>query len=99
MAVTVVVRPTLNSDAGVVQALHDSVTGATKDIAMQAGDISRHTFLSPINPRDFLGIDVWASAEAFQRFSSDPKNPGVLRPDVRWNTRSNRVQESGWNKW
>ena len=47
MSVTVVVRAKLKRDPGEIQAIHDSVTGATKDMAQQAGDVSHRIFLSP----------------------------------------------------
>ena len=67
MSVTVVVRGMLKSDPGAIQAIHDSVTGATREMAQQAGDISHNTFLSPADRRNFLGIDVWSSAEEGER--------------------------------
>jgi quinol monooxygenase YgiN len=68
-------------------------------MAQQAGDVSHRTFLDPANHREFLGIDVWASSEAFQRFSGDPKIQELFgqmfegMPDVTlW-------EDSGWNAW
>jgi quinol monooxygenase YgiN len=99
MSVTVIVRAKLKSDRNSVRKLHDEVTAATKEMARGAGDVSHQTFLNPNDPRDFLGIDVWKSSEAFQKFSSDPKIQQFFgqmfegRPDVTvW-------EDSGWNKW
>jgi quinol monooxygenase YgiN len=73
MAVTITIRARLKSDQASMKKVHDEVTGATKDMAMQAGDISHHVYLNPTDPRDFLGIDVWQTAEQAQAFASDPR--------------------------
>ncbi len=98
-AVTVVVRARLRGDATSAQQLHDQVTGATRDQAKAAGDISHRTFLNPADPGAFLGIDEWQSAEAFQAFASNPQIAEFFgglfdgQPDVTvW-------MSPGWNEW
>lgn len=99
MSVTVVVRAKLKGDPGAIQAIHDSVTGATKDMAQQAGDVSHHTFLGAGDRRDFLGIDVWASSEAFQRFSSDPKIQEFFGQMFDGMPEVTLWEDVGWNSW
>lgn len=99
MSVTVVVHARLKGDPGEIQAIHDSVTGATKDIAQQAGDVSHQTFLNPADRRSFLGVDVWASGEAFQRFSSDPKIQEFFGQMFEGAPEVTLWEDSGWNKW
>ena len=97
--VTVVIRARLRGSVGSAQALHDQVTGATKEMAQAAGDISHRTFLNPADPMDFLGIDVWQSAEAVGAFASSPQIVEFFgglfegQPEVTiWTS-------SGWNEW
>ena len=99
MSVTVVVRARLKADAASIRGIHDAVTGATKDMARDAGDISHQTYLSPSDPRDFLGIDVWASVEAFQRFSSDPKIQEFFGQMFEGMPEVTVWEDSGWNRW
>ena len=73
MSVIVTVRARLKAEPESIQALHDQVTAATKEQAQAAGDLSHKVVLSPHDRRDFLGIDEWQSAEAFQQFSSNPQ--------------------------
>ena len=72
-AVSVTIRARLRSDQATAQQLHDQVTGATREMAIAAGDISHRVFLNPMDPRDFLGIDEWKSAEAVGAFASSPQ--------------------------
>jgi quinol monooxygenase YgiN len=72
-AVTVVVRARLRGDPAAARQLHDQVTSATREGAVAAGDLSHRTFVSPADPSEFLGIDEWRSAEAFQAFASNPQ--------------------------
>jgi len=65
MAVTVIVRAKLKGDRASIQAIHDSVTGATKEMALQAGDVSHQTFLSSTNLR--------GSAQTPRSRSSSPR--------------------------
>jgi quinol monooxygenase YgiN len=99
MAVTVIVRAKLKSDPGAIRQLHDQVTGATKEMAKAAGDVSHRTFLNPRNQRDFLGIDVWQSAEAFQKFSSDPQIQQFFGQMFDGMPEVTVWSESGWNSW
>lgn len=99
MSVLVIVRARLKDDPENIKKLHDEVTKATKDMAQKAGDVGHKIYLGAQDPREFLGIDEWESAEAFQQFSSDPKIReffGQLfegRPEVTvWS-------ESDWNQW
>jgi quinol monooxygenase YgiN len=97
--VTVIIRGRLRSDRATAQQLHDQVTGATRDMAIQAGDLTHRVFLNPADEKDFLGIDEWRSADAVMSFSSDPRIQDFFgqlfdgQPDVTvW-------VPSGWNEW
>jgi quinol monooxygenase YgiN len=99
VAVLVTIRGRLKDDPGAIQKIHDAVTTATKDMALQAGDISHRVYLNPQDGREFLGIDEWASAEAVQAFSANPQIQEFFSqmfegaPDVTvW-------QGGGWNEW
>lgn len=99
MAVLVTIRGRLRDDPSVIQKIHDGVTAATKEMALQAGDISHRVYLSVQDGRDFLGIDEWQSAEAVQAFSANPQIQEFFAqmfdgaPDVTiWQT-------AGWNEW
>ncbi len=99
MSVTITVRARLKADPASIKKIHDEVTGATKEMARQAGDISHIVYLDPMDQRNFLGIDVWASAEQAQAFAGSPQiqeffgNMFEGMPEVKAWT------ESGWNKW
>jgi quinol monooxygenase YgiN len=71
--VLVTIRGRLRDDPEAVRQIHDAVTTATKEMALQAGDISHRVYLNPRDGRDFLGIDEWNSAQAVQTFSADPQ--------------------------
>lgn len=71
--VTVIIRARLRGEPAAARQLHDQVTGATREMAIAAGDISHRVFLDPTDPGAFLGIDVWQSAEAVGAFSQDPR--------------------------
>jgi quinol monooxygenase YgiN len=97
--VTVVIRARLRGSVDAARALHDQVTGATREMAQAAGDLSHRTFLNPADPMDFLGIDEWQSAEAVQAFASSPQIVEFFgglfdgQPEVTvW-------ASSGWNEW
>ena len=99
MSVTITIRARLKADAGSIRKVHDQVTGATKEMARQAGDISHVVYLGAQDERDFLGIDVWQSAEQAQAFAVSPQiqeffgNMFEGEPEVRiW-------ADSGWNSW
>ena len=97
--VTVLIRGRLRGDPEAARTLHDQVTGATKEMALAAGDLSHRVFLNPADPGAFVGIDEWRSAEAVQAFASSPQIAeffGLLfdgPPEVSvWTS-------SGWNEW
>jgi len=99
MAVTITIRARLKGSSSSIQKIHDEVTGATKEMARQAGDLTHVVYLNPMDPRDFLGIDTWQSAEAAQAFAGSPQiqeffgNMFEGQPEVKvW-------AESDWNKW
>jgi quinol monooxygenase YgiN len=71
--VLVTIRGRLRDDPEAIRQIHDGVTTATKEIALQAGDISHRVYLNPQDGREFLGIDEWNSAEAVQAFSANPQ--------------------------
>ena len=96
---TVVIRARLRGNQASARQLHDQVTAATREMAIAAGDVSHRVFLNPADPRDFLGIDVWRSAEQMAAFSANPQIGeffGKLfdgAPEVTvW-------VNSGWNEW
>jgi quinol monooxygenase YgiN len=99
MLVTITIRARLKGDVSSMKKIHDQVTGATKEMARQAGDISHIVYLNPQDRHEFLGIDTWQSAEQAQAFAGSPQIQeffGQLfdgQPEVMvWS-------ESGWNKW
>jgi len=97
--VTVSIRARLRGDRATGKGLHDAVTGATKDMAIAAGDLSHRVFLNPADPLDFFGIDEWKSAEAVGAFASNPQIQEFFanlfdgQPEVTvW-------VSSDWNQW
>jgi quinol monooxygenase YgiN len=99
MAVTVLIRGRLRDEPGAAQALHDEVTGATKELAKGAGDTSHRTFRNPADPRDFLGIDEWVSAEAVGAFSSDPRIQDFFGRLFESTPEVTIWESTGWNEW
>ena len=97
--VSVVIRARLRSDQASAQQLHDQVTGATKEMAQAAGDISHHVFLNPADPKDFLGIDVWRSAEAVGAFASSPQIAEFFGQLFEGQPEISIWVPSGWNEW
>jgi quinol monooxygenase YgiN len=97
--VAVVVRARLRGGVDAAKQLHDQVTAATREQALAAGDISHLVFLNPNDPNDFLGIDVWRSAEAAQAFAANPQigeffgNLFDGPPEISF------WMPSGWNEW
>ena len=99
VAVTITIRARLKAEPATIQAIHDQVTGATKEMARQAGDISHIVYLDPQDRRQFLGIDTWQSAEQAQAFAGSPQIQEFFgqmfegQPEVKvW-------VDPGWNKW
>jgi quinol monooxygenase YgiN len=98
-AVTVTVRARLRGDRATAAALHDSVTGATREMAVAAGDISHRVFLNPADPLDFLGIDEWKSAEAVGAFASSPQISEFFAQLFDGPPEVTVWVSSGWNEW
>ncbi len=73
MSVYLTIRARLKEAPAQAKAVHDQVTGATKEMALAAGDIGHWVYLGAEDARDFLGIDEWKSAEAAASFAAHPK--------------------------
>jgi quinol monooxygenase YgiN len=99
MAVTITIRARLKSDPASIQKIHDEVTGATKEMARQAGDISHIVYLNPEDPREFLGIDTWQSAEQAQAFAASRQIQEFFGRMFEGQPEVTVWAESGWNKW
>ena len=99
MAVTITIRARLKGDQVAMKKIHDEVTGATQELARQAGDISHHVFLNPMDARDFLGIDVWQTAEQAQAFAADPRIQQFFAQLFEGAPEVTAWVESGWNVW
>jgi quinol monooxygenase YgiN len=97
--VTVVVRARLKGAAAEMRKLHDEVTGATKETAKAAGDLSHAVYLNPRDPKDFLGVDVWQSVEAFQKFASNPQIQGFFSQLFEGPPEVILFEDPGWNRW
>lgn len=99
MSYIVIVRGKLKREPEDMKKLHDEVTALTKEGAMQAGDTGHKVFLNPEDKKDFMGMDEWATMDAFQQFSQNPKMQeffGQLfdgQPEVKvW-------EKTDWNQW
>jgi quinol monooxygenase YgiN len=99
MAVTVTIQGRLKGGTAEMKQLHDEVTGATKEMAKAAGDISHKVFLNPQDERDFLGIDEWQSAEQVQAFSSDPRIQDFFARLFEGQPQVKLWVDSDWNQW
>src|SRR5262249_54584702 len=97
--VLVTIKARLRDDPAAIQKIHDSVTGATKEMAQQAGDISHRVYLNPMDNRDFLGIDEWQSAEAVQAFSANPQIQEFFGQMFEGAPEVIIWEGSGWNEW
>jgi quinol monooxygenase YgiN len=97
--VLVTIRGRLRDDPEAIRRIHDGVTSATKEMALQAGDISHRVYLNPQDGRDFLGIDEWQSAEAVQAFSSNPQIQEFFGQMFEGVPEVVIWQGSGWNEW
>ena len=97
--VTVIIRGRLRGDVATAKQLHDQVTGATREQALAAGDLTHRTFLNPADPLDFLGIDEWQSAEAVQAFSSSPQIAEFFGQLFEGQPEVTIWAASGWNEW
>lgn len=99
MSVTITIRARLKGDPAAMRQIHDQVTGATKEMAKQAGDLTHIVYLGSEDQREFLGIDTWQSAEQAQAFAASPQIQEFFgrlfegQPEVKiW-------ADPGWNKW
>lgn len=99
MAVFVTVKGTLRDDPDAIRKIHDEVTSATKEMAMQAGDISHRVYLNPQDPRDFLGIDEWRSAEDVAAFSANPQIQEFFGQMFDGAPEVTVYEDAGWNAW
>jgi quinol monooxygenase YgiN len=97
--VTVVVRARLRGDPTTARQLHDQVTSATRELALEAGDISHHVFLDPTDPSAFLGIDVWKSAEAAMAFAGNPRITEFFGQLFDGQPEVTLWVPSDWNEW
>ena len=97
--VLVTIRGRLRDEPGAIRQIHDQVTGATKEMALQAGDLSHHVYLNPQDDRDFLGIDEWESAEAVQAFSANPQIQEFFGQMFEGAPEVTIYEGSGWNEW
>lgn len=99
MPVTITIRARLKADPKSIQKIHDQVTGATKDMAKQAGDISHVVYLNPQDQRDFLGIDTWQSPEQAQAFAGSPQIQDFFSQMFEGQPEVKVWADAGWNKW
>jgi quinol monooxygenase YgiN len=99
MAVTITIRARLQGDVAAMRKIHDDVTGATKEMAKQAGDISHVVFLNPQDQREFLGIDTWQSAEQAQAFAGSPQIQEFFGRLFEGPPEVTVWADSGWNRW
>lgn len=99
MAIVVMVRARLRGDAASARDLHDQVTGATKEMAIAAGDVGHRTYLNPADPLDFLGIDEWQSAEQFQAFAGNPQIAEFFAQLFDGEPQVTVWAPSSWNAW
>ena len=99
MAVTITIRARLKGEPESIQKIHDQVTGATKDMARQAGDLTHVVYLNAMDRHDFLGIDTWQSAEQAQAFAGSPQIQEFFGQMFEGEPEVKVWVESGWNKW
>lgn len=97
--VLVTIRARLRDDPEAIRKIHDDVTTATKEMALQAGDISHRVYLNPQDGRDFLGIDEWKSAEAVQAFSANRQIQEFFGQMFERQPEVTIWEGSGWNEW
>ena len=97
--VLVTIRGRLRDEPEAIRQIHDGVTSATKEMALQAGDISHRVYLNPQDARDFLGIDEWGSAEAVQAFSANPQIQEFFSQMFEGAPQVTIWQTAGWNEW
>lgn len=54
------------------QAMHDEIASAGETPAIAAGDVAHLPYLGKEDPREFLAVDIWSSADNLEAFYSDP---------------------------
>ena len=99
MAVTITVRARLRGEPDAIQKIHDQVTGATKEAAKQAGDLTHVVYLGAQDKREFLGIDTWQSAEQAMAFAGSPQIQEFFGNMFEGQPEVTMWVDSGWNKW
>src|SRR5215831_19752215 len=99
MAVLVTIQGRLREDPDAIKKVHDAVTAATKEMAIQAGDITHRVYLNPPDERDFLGIDEWQSAEAVAAFSANPQIQEFFGQMFEGAPEVTIYEGAGWNEW
>jgi quinol monooxygenase YgiN len=99
MAVTITIRARLKGDQASMRKVHDDVTRATMEMAKQAGDISHRVYLNPMDERDFLGIDVWQTAEQAQAFAGSPQIQEFFGQLFEGPPEVTAWMDSDWNQW
>ena len=97
--VLVTIMGRLRDDPEAIQQIHDGVTGATKEMALQAGDISHRVYLDSQDRRGFLGIDEWKSAEAVEAFSANPQIQEFFAQMFEGGPEVTIWEGTGWNEW
>jgi quinol monooxygenase YgiN len=97
--VLVTIRARLRDDPEAIRQIHDQVTAATKQMALDAGDVSHRIYLNSGDGRDFLGIDEWKSAEAVQMFSADPQIQEFFAQMFEGAPEVTIWEGAGWNEW
>jgi quinol monooxygenase YgiN len=97
--VLVTIRGRLRDDPEAIRKIHDGVTTATKEMALQAGDISHRVYLNPQDGRYFLGIDEWKSAEAVQTFSANSQIQEFFAQMFEGQPEVTIWEGARWNEW
>jgi quinol monooxygenase YgiN len=97
--VLVTIKGRLRDDPAAIKQIHDSVTAATKDMALRAGDISHKVYLNSQDGRDFLGIDEWESVDAVMAFSADPQIQEFFGQMFEGMPEVSVWSAAGWNEW
>jgi hypothetical protein len=73
MAYITIVRGRLaQADPSAAMARHNAIVAKLEPATRQMGATGHRAFASAEDPRDFLAIDMWESAEGPQRLMSDP---------------------------
>lgn len=99
MAVAVMVRARLRGTPAEAKKLHDEVTGATKAMAKQAGDLAHKIYLDPRDPKAFLGIDTWSSIERFQQLASSQQIRDFFGKRFEGEPEVHVRVDSDWDRW